>query len=131
MLVREHMRTPVVTVRTDTDYKSALQLMQDKSIHHLPVVDPDGRLVGIAAERDLLLAAARYMQSSVEVGDVMHKGAITVTPEMPLVEAAEVMVRNKIGGLPVVDGRHGLVGIITETDVLGVLRSALRRVHYD
>ena len=113
MLVREHMRSPVVTVRTDADYKSALQLMEERSIHHLPVVDRDGRLVGMAAERDLLLAATRYMQSSVDVADVMHKGAITATPDMPIVEAAHVMVANKIGGLPVVDHGGGLVGIIT------------------
>ena len=131
MRVREHMRTPVVTVRTDTDYKSALQVMHDKAIHHLPVVDPDGRLVGMAAERDLLLAAAQYLQSSVDVGDVMHKGAITATPEMLIVEAAELMVRNKIGGLPVVETGIGLVGIITETDVFGVLAGALRRVRYN
>jgi CBS domain-containing protein len=124
------MRTPVVTVRTDADYKSALQLMQDRSIHHLPVVDRDGHLVGMAAERDLLVAAANYMQAVVEVGDVMHKGAITATPDMAITEAADVMVRNKIGGLPVVNGCGGLVGIITETDVFRVLATALRRLEY-
>jgi len=89
------------------------------------------RLVGIAAERDLLLAAMHYMQSAVEVGDVMHRGAITATPDMPITEAADVMVRNKIGGLPVVDGAGHLVGIITESDLFEVLAIALRRVSYD
>lgn len=131
MLVRDHMSSPAVTIQADADYKAALELMQEKSMHHLPVVDQDGQLVGIAAERDLLLAAARYLQSVVEVGDVMHRGAITATPDMPILEAADVMVRNKIGGLPVVDGAGRLVGIITETDIFGVLAAALRRARYD
>ena len=131
MLVREHMRSPVMTIRADADYKTALQLMQEKSVHHLPVVDGEGRLVGIAAERDLLLAAMHYMQSAVEVGEVMHRGAVTAAPDMPILEAADLMVRNKIGGLPVVDGQRELVGIITETDLFGVLATVLRRMRYD
>ncbi len=131
MLVRDHMSSPAVTIRTDTDYKAALRLMQEKSMHHLPVVDQAGQLVGIAAERDLLLAAMHYLQSAVEVGDVMHRGAITAAPDMPIVEAADLMMTNKIGGLPVVDGDQHLLGIITETDIFKVLATALRRVRYD
>jgi acetoin utilization protein AcuB len=131
MLVRDHMSSPAVTIRTNADYKAALRLMQEKSMHHLPVVDQDGELVGIAAERDLLLAAMHYMQSMVEVGDVMHRGAITATPDMPIVDAADLMMKNNIGGLPVVDGGQHLLGIITETDIFKVLASALRRARYE
>lgn len=125
MLVREHMSSPAVTIRTDADYKSALQLMQDKALHHLPVVDAGGKLVGIAAERDLLLAAVNYLQAGVEVGQVMHQGAITAKPDLPIVDAADLMVGHKIGGLPVVEAGE-LVGIITETDVFKALAAALR-----
>jgi acetoin utilization protein AcuB len=131
MLVRDHMSSPAVTVQTDADYKAAIRLMQEKSMHHLPVVDKAGELVGIAAERDLLLAAMHYMQSAVEVGEVMHRGAITATPDMPIVDAADLMVKNKIGGLPVVDGGSHLLGIITETDIFRVLAAALRRARHD
>jgi len=124
MLVREHMSSPAVTIRTDADYKSALKLMQEKSMHHLPVVNPGGELVGIAAERDLLLAAATFLQAGVEVGDVMHRGAVVATPDMPVVDAAKLMMGNKIGGLPVMDG-HKLVGIITETDVFKALAASV------
>lgn len=117
MLVRDHMSTPAVTVRPDADYKVALKLMQDNGLHHLPVVDPGGNLVGIAAERDLLLAAARYLQSAVEVGDVMHRGVVTATPDMSVAQAASLMVGRRIGGLPVVDSTKQVVGIITETDL--------------
>ena len=125
MLVREHMSSPAVTISTDTDYKSALKIMQEKSLHHLPVVDGGGKLVGIAAERDLLLAAANFLQAGVEVGQVMHRGAITAPPDLPLVDAADLMVGNKIGGLPVVESGK-LVGMITETDVFKALAAAVR-----
>jgi len=131
MLVREFMSSPPVTVQLDADYKAALKLMQEKAMHHLPVVDQSGKLVGIAAERDLLLAAMHYMQSAVEVGEVMHRGAITAPPDMPIVDAADLMVKNKIGGLPVVDGGERLLGIITETDIFKVLTTALRRARHD
>ena len=121
MLVRDHMSTPVVTVRPDADYKVALKLMQDNALHHLPVVDAGGNLVGIAAERDLLLAAARYLQSAVDVADVMHRGVVTATPDMSVAQAASLMVGRRIGGLPVVDSTKQVVGIITETDLFKAL----------
>jgi CBS domain-containing protein len=125
MRVREHMSTPAVTVRADSDYQSALRLMQDNALHHLPVVDAGGELIGIAAERDLLIAATRYLQSEVEVSEVMHRGVVTATPDMPVTEAADLMVSHRIGGLPVVD-KGRLLGIITESDVFRALVEGLR-----
>lgn len=125
MLIRNHMSTPAVTVRSDADYKTALKVMQESALHHLPVVDADGNLVGIAAERDLLLAATHYLQSAVEVGDIMHRGVVTVTPEMSVADAATLMVEKRIGGLPVLDSGKQLVGIITETDMFRALVKSL------
>jgi CBS domain-containing protein len=117
MLVRDHMTPRPITLRADTDFKTALQLMTKHSIHHLPVVDDGGRLVGIVAERDLLFAAVRYLGSSVDVAQVMHGDVVTATPAMPVTEAASLMVDRAIGGLPVVDGGGRVVGVITETDI--------------
>jgi CBS domain-containing protein len=125
MRVREHMSTPAVTIRADSDFQSALRLMQDNELHHLPVVDARGELIGIAAERDLLIAATRYLQSGVEVSEVMHRGVVTATPDMPVTEAADLMVSHRIGGLPVVD-KGRLLGIITESDVFRALVEGLR-----
>ena len=83
-----------------------------------PVLDADGKLVGMAAERDLLIAATRFLQSNVDVGDVMHRGIVTATPGMRLAEAAKLMARERIGGLPVINHAGALVGIITEADIL-------------
>ncbi|MFN7085313.1 MAG: CBS domain-containing protein [Burkholderiales bacterium] len=116
-----------VTIRNDTDYKSALALMQKHAMHHLPVLDSRGTLVGVVAERDLLLAAAHYLQSAVEVGEVMHREVMTATPEMPIAEAAMLMASNRAGGLPVVGKAKNVVGIITETDIFRAFAETLDR----
>ncbi len=116
MLVRDRMSRPAVTVRQDADFQKALALMQEKRLRRLPVVDDDGQLVGIIVERDLLVAAMRYLQSRVEVGDLMTRNVVTVGPDTDLNEVARTMLDRKIGGLPVVE--HGrLVGIVTESDI--------------
>jgi acetoin utilization protein AcuB len=126
MLVRHYMTARPETLRPGTDYKTALNLMQEHGHHHMPVVDDAGALIGIVAERDLMVAATHYMGSSVEVAEVMHHGVITTTPDTPLTEAAMAMVNNKIGGLPVVKGGK-VVGIITETDVFRAFVKILRK----
>ena len=118
MLVRDLMSMPVITIRSNLDYKTALALMQENSLHHLPVVEPDGEISGMAAERDLLIAAARFLQSPVEVGDVMHRGVVAVTPDTTAARAARLLVGRRIGSLPVVDGAGQVIGIVTETDFL-------------
>ena len=118
MLVRDLMSVPAVTIRPSDDYKSALTLMQEKSLHHLPVVDRNGALSGMAAERDLLIAATHYLQSPVEVGDVMHRGVVAVTADTTAARAAKLMLGQRIGSLPVVDSAGHVVGIVTETDLL-------------
>ncbi|MEK6592568.1 MAG: CBS domain-containing protein [Pseudomonadota bacterium] len=117
MLVRDRMSKHPVTIRADADYKKALSLMQDHAMHHVPVLDAGNRLAGVLAERDLLLAATHYLQSNIEVAEVMHRNVVTVSPDMPISEAAKLMVNHNIGGLPVVDGEQHVVGIITESDI--------------
>jgi CBS domain-containing protein len=117
MQVSECMSTPPITIGRDSIYHEALKLIQAHGLHHLPVVDLEGKLVGIIAERDLLLAAQHYVQNAVDVAEVMHRDVITVTPDMHMAEAATLMINHKIGSLPVVDAEWNLVGIITESDV--------------
>lgn len=126
MLVRDRMSAHPVTVRSDADYKTALRLMQQHALHHVPVLDDAKKLVGIVAERDLLLAATHHMQSVVEVGEVMHRNVVTTTRNAPIVEAAALMVEHRIGGLPVVDAKQKVVGVITETDIFRAFVEAQR-----
>jgi acetoin utilization protein AcuB len=118
-----------VVVHDKDDYKHAFDVMEHKHLRHLPVVDEQEQLVGILAERDLLLAATQYLHCTVEVGDVMHRQVITVTPEMRLDQAAMLMAEHHIGGLPVVNGGNGhqhVVGMITESDIF---RTIARGTH--
>jgi acetoin utilization protein AcuB len=117
MIVGDRMSAHPVTISQNADYKEALALMQRHALHHVPVLDEARKLVGIVAERDLLLAAQHHLQAAVEVREVMHHGAVTATRDMPIAEAATLMVRHRIGGLPVVDAGDEVVGVITETDI--------------
>lgn len=116
MLVRDRMSTPAITVRPDTSFQQALALMYEHGIRRLPVVDDRGALIGIVAQRDLLVAALRYLTPRGDVTEVMATKLVTVTPGMTLADVAQRMIRHKVGGLPVVE-ENKLVGIITESDI--------------
>lgn len=128
MFVRDRMSSPAVTVRANTPFQDALKLMRDHQFRRLPVVNKNGKLVGIVSERDLLHAApspatslsiweVHYLLAKIHAKEIMTKDVITTTPESPIEDAARLMVANKIGGLPVVDEHDGVVGVITETDI--------------
>ena len=127
MNVRNHMSAPPITISDDTDFKSALGLMEKHRIRRLPVVDAGGVLTGIVAERDLLIAADRYLSSPVDVARIMTRQVVTVGDTTPVVDAAMLMIDRKIGGLPVDDPSRKLLGIITVTDLLKALVALLRR----
>jgi CBS-domain-containing membrane protein len=99
----------------------ALREMQAGSFRHLPVVDAENRVVGIVSQRDLLTAE----NGSVPVSRVMCADVKAVRPETAAHEAAYVLLRHKIGCVPVVDVDGVLVGIVTETDFLHVAYTAL------
>ncbi|HTE15459.1 MAG TPA: CBS domain-containing protein [Burkholderiales bacterium] len=126
MLVRDCMSTHPIVIHAHDDYKSAFDVMEHHTLRHLPVLDKHGHLVGILAERDLLLAATHYLHCAIEVEDVMRRDVVTATPDMPLDEAALLMANHHIGGLPVVNGDDTVVGIITESDIF---RSIARHTH--
>lgn len=128
MFVRDRMSSPAITVAADTPFQDALKLMRERRFRRLPVVDEHGVLIGIVSERDLLHAApspatslsvweVNYLLWKLKVADVMTEKVITVSPASTLEEAAQIMVSLKIGGLPVVDEKHHVVGVVTETDI--------------
>jgi acetoin utilization protein AcuB len=127
MIVRKHMSAPPITISPDTDFKTAMGLLQRHRIRRLPVLDAHGVLAGIVAERDLLVAADRYLSSPVDVAQIMTRRVVTVGEGTPVVDAATVMIERKIGGLPVVDDGGKVLGIITETDLFKALATLLRR----
>ena len=118
----------VITVRTSDSLLAASKLLREKGFRHLPVVDAEGRLAGMLTDRDIKRASASeatsleihellYLLDKLDVSKVMSKKPVSVTPQTAVSEASALMVKHKIGCLPVVDG-GGLAGIVTETDLL-------------
>ncbi|MGB5833833.1 MAG: CBS domain-containing protein [Thiohalocapsa sp.] len=125
MLVSDYMTRTPVTIGKDADYGAAFDIMETKNLHHLPVVDAGNEVVGILTRRDLQLAARHFQEAPVEVVDVMHTPVVTATPETNLVDAATMMMDNRIGCLPVLDGGRKVVGMVTETDLFRALIDAV------
>ena len=117
MLVRDCMSNQPVMIHAQDDYISACKVMEQHALHHLLVLDDHEHLVGIVADHDLQVAATHYLHCAVEVSEVMHRDVVTVAPDMPLDKAALLMANHHIGGLPVVDDRATVVGIITKSDI--------------
>jgi CBS domain-containing protein len=124
--VRDLMRHSVVTVHPETDTAAARDLMTENDLRHLVVVDREGDLVGVVSHRDLLRHALieqsglpRYVErellAQTKVRDVMVEPVMTAEPEQEVDDAARSFLDNKIGCLPVVEGRR-VVGILTESD---------------
>ncbi len=104
-----------MTVRSTI--QDAIELMKVNSIRHLPVVNNKKDLEGLLTLSDLKRALLPSMLGDVTLADMMIHNPITVSPEDDVEYAARLIYQNKIGGLPVVNGRQ-LVGIITESDIL-------------
>lgn len=130
MKVRSWMVTEVITASPEDTVEEAIQMMRRFSIRHIPVIE-NGKLVGLVTESNL----RAYLSSEklqLPLKEVMILNPITVDPETSIDEAARIIYKYKIGGLPVVS-KGKLVGIITITDILeafielmGLLKSSSR-----
>jgi CBS domain-containing protein len=126
--VSTFMQTEFVTLQPTDRLDFADDVMKLGQIRHMPVVEAN-RVVGVVSQRDLLAASlSRAMEidpkdhrsflRSVEISEVMSDRVITIEPTSTVGEAARLMIRHKIGCLPVVDSLGSPVGLITETDLL-------------
>jgi CBS domain-containing membrane protein len=126
--VGEIMRREFVSLQAGDRLDFVEDVMALGRIRHLPVLK-DGKLAGIVSQRDLLansLSKAldfdaqdrRSFLKSVDVSEAMTADVITVDERTAVDEAARLMIRHRIGCLPVVDSEGGLVGLVTETDLL-------------
>lgn len=135
MYVDRIMRTQLITVSPTTTLVEARELIKQKQIDHLLVVDEQQNLVGIVSDRDLKQSWAspatslsthelNYLLQQVTMEMIMTKKIMTINPGTTIERAALIMQENRISSLPVKDGEQ-LVGIITKTDVLGILLEAI------
>jgi CBS domain-containing protein len=129
-LVQDWMTQDPITVTSETPLPDAHRLMEQGKIRRLPVID-DGKLMGIVTQGDVREASPsdanslsifelNYLLANLPVGKFMTPEPITVSSANVIARAAQLMLENKISGLPVVDGDK-LVGIITESDIFRML----------
>jgi len=143
--VAEVMTANPQIVKPQTPLQEAIQLMAEKHISGLPVLNDSGVLVGVLSESDLMwretgverppyvmfLDSVIYLSNPKRyekeihkalgqtVGEVMTEGAITIAPDKSLQQAAQLMHDKKIKRLPVVDSTNGkLIGILTRGDIV-------------
>ena len=133
MLVRNWMSQDVITVDVGNSMMDATMKLKERNIRMLPVMKK-GKLVGIITDRDLKRASASdvttleihellFLLSRIKVEKIMTKDPITIPPDFTMEEIAEVLLENKISGVPVVDNEGKIVGIITEIDLFRALMS--------
>jgi acetoin utilization protein AcuB len=118
MLLKNCMTLNPATITPKEDVKSAFDILKKHGFRQFPVVE-DGMLIGIVTDRDLRAALS---QPDLTVGDVMTSNPVTILEDATVEEAARIIRDRKFGSLPVVSKTGNLVGIITVTDILNLLR---------
>lgn len=140
--VEDVMTREVITSTPATPFKTLARSLSENRISALPVVDSEGRVVGVVSEADLLLKEgradlepARLFESrsrrlerakahGITAAEVMTTPALTVAPKTPVAEAARLMRERRVKRLPVVDGGGHLAGIVSRGDLVRVFLRA-------
>jgi CBS domain-containing protein len=129
--VGDLMTLDPVTIRMDATLEDAEAVLRDFRITGLPVVDEQGRLVGVISQTDLLYLALptvrqliRHHESGIRIGEVMSVPAVTVDVGATLGEAARMMHRNHLHRLVVVDAEGRPVGVLSSMDYVALAAEA-------
>ncbi|MCP3957126.1 MAG: CBS domain-containing protein [bacterium] len=129
--VSDLMTRDVVAARPDDSLATLRDLMFERDVRHMPVIEGEADLVGLVSQRDLLrssLIEQPDMPDFIEdallerlrVRELMTTGVVSIEPERDIREAAQIMFENKYGCLPVTLGTR-LVGILTESDFVRLM----------
>ena len=127
-LVSDWMTRDVITITPDTTLSVADKLMTTQEIRRLPVVKKNGRLHAIITYGDvrearpssatsLSIWEIHTLLATTSIKEIMQADVIFTTADATIGEAAQLMLINAIGSLPVVDDKHRVIGIITESDI--------------
>lgn len=137
MLIRQHMTRPVITVGEKTSVLQAKVKMSAHRCRHLPVVDPEQRLIGIVTDRDIRSALPFRLNMStvaeeevkrfghITVAEIMTRDPHTVSPQDTLQDALLLFQELRVGAFPVIEKDGNVVGIISERDLLGAFIGVL------
>jgi len=134
MKVRDFMKKEVITVDINTPIMAALEIMKHNKIKRLPVTK-NGKFSGLVTRsmiRDaspskatsLSVYELNYLISKMTVGDIMVKEPVVISPDLGVEEAIWLGKKHGIGAFPVIENNN-LLGIITESDISGVVANAL------
>ena len=125
--VKDFMTKDVITCAPDDKISYIIDAMKSKNIHRLPVVDANHKLVGIITEgmiagadnsaTSLSIYELNYLLSKTQVSTLMIKNVISIEEDQLMEEAAQKMLQNDIGCLPVIDANKKVVGILTQNDI--------------
>ncbi len=127
MKVKERMTVKPITIGIDTTISQAMAILDEHNLHRLPVVNQQGKLIGLITGKDLkeygpskATSLSRhelnYLLTEVTVETIMVKNVFTISPEALVEEAAAKMLQEDVSCLPVVDENDKVIGIITQTD---------------
>jgi len=136
--VKSYMTGSPIALEADALALAALDLMIEHGIRHLPVIDAHRRVVGVVGFNDLRAAFPiplsltappasedRPELRELTVSEVMSDSPVTIRAGESVEQAAQIMIEKRIGCLPVVDGEGRIEGILSETDLLQALLTAL------
>jgi acetoin utilization protein AcuB len=129
MIAADLMTSEPVVVQPDDDISTAVTLLEEASVRHLPVVNEQGELVGMVSDRDLrALLVPHFLRREVieglsagagaPVSTVMSGNIVSVDMEDDVSLVADLIMRHKVGAIPVVDADGKLVGIVSYVDLL-------------
>jgi len=135
MTLGKIMTARIVTVEMDDRLEVVKEIFDTMKFHHLLVVDEHKKLSGVLSDRDLLRALSPYVGSAAEtardlatlnkrVHQIMTRRPITLRQESGIPEAVELLLKNRISCIPIVDDEFKPVGIVSWRDLLRTLASA-------
>lgn len=140
MYVREVMSADPVTILPTDNLKMAMERM-GRSYRRLPVVDAEGRLVGIITDRDLRLAVNspyilrerwqdEQLLTNTLVETCMTANPASIGPDAHVQDAVNLIIKGRFSGLPVVDDNNHVIGVLTVTDLLRAFDTFLTRLSH-
>jgi CBS domain-containing protein len=138
--VKDVMTTRVVWVKKDASFKEMAAALRENRVSAFPVIDDEGKLIGVVSEADMLTKEAlidepeglpavitgilhrrdQEKARGITAADLMTRTVVTVRPGDTVEHAAKLMYDRRIKRLPVVDPDHHLVGIVSRADILAV-----------
>ena len=117
MIARDIMTSNVYTIRPEASAQDAAQLLSQKRISGLPVVNPDGRIIGIVTEADII---SKVNREGLLVAEIMSHEVIAVEEETSVSEIASLLANRRIKRVPVVE-KGKLVGIVSRADIVNAV----------